>query len=213
MSLPRRTCVGSSNPHRTRDHGDRPLVSRERRFYWLSRRDSSGPARAAALAGGFEKVADAEVVEVAGQRKLLRWTVPGLAHFFTMWGFTVLMTTDSRGLRRALSAQFSHSLDRPKQLAGLRGGLLRHGGTGVVVRLRDDPRQERPGSPRSARVAFTAVTHRAAWMVLVMIALVIVTLLVYRAAQINTGHFPYAQSKWPSPVTWWRPGYVRWAWV
>jgi len=42
---------------------------------------------------GFRKVSEAEVVEVAGQRKLLRWTVPGLAHFFTMWGFTVLMTT------------------------------------------------------------------------------------------------------------------------
>ena len=30
---------------------------------------------------------------MAGQRKLLQWTVPGLAHFFTMWGFTILLLT------------------------------------------------------------------------------------------------------------------------
>jgi len=30
---------------------------------------------------------------VAGQRKLLQWTIPGLAHFFTMWGFTILLLT------------------------------------------------------------------------------------------------------------------------
>src|SRR5208282_6595072 len=42
---------------------------------------------------GFRKPAEAELIEVAGQRKLLRWTVPGIAHFFTMWGFTVLLLT------------------------------------------------------------------------------------------------------------------------
>ena len=30
---------------------------------------------------------------MAGQRKLLQWTIPGLAHFFTMWGFTILLLT------------------------------------------------------------------------------------------------------------------------
>ena len=63
-----------------------------RRFYWLSRLIRSGQP-APRRWQGFRKVSEAEVVEVAGQRKLLRWTVPGLAHFFTMWGFTVLMTT------------------------------------------------------------------------------------------------------------------------
>ena len=31
--------------------------------------------------------------EVGGQRKLLQWTVPGLAHAFTFWGFTILLLT------------------------------------------------------------------------------------------------------------------------
>lgn len=34
----------------------------------------------------------AEVAEVA-QRKLLRWTVPGAAHFLVFWGFMVLLFT------------------------------------------------------------------------------------------------------------------------
>ena len=27
-----------------------------------------------------------------GQRRLLKWSIPGLAHFFTMWGFFILLT-------------------------------------------------------------------------------------------------------------------------
>ena len=30
---------------------------------------------------------------MAGQRKLLKKPVAGLAHFFTMWGFTILLLT------------------------------------------------------------------------------------------------------------------------
>src|ERR1035437_4348052 len=63
-----------------------------RRFWWLSRLIRSGQV-APRRWQGFGRVSEAELVEVAGQRKILRWTVPGLAHFFTMWGFTVLMTT------------------------------------------------------------------------------------------------------------------------
>ena len=34
-----------------------------------------------------------EVREVIGQQRLLRWTVPGLAHAFTFWGFLILVFT------------------------------------------------------------------------------------------------------------------------
>ena len=33
-----------------------------------------------------------QVREVFGQTRLLRWSIPGIAHFFTMWGFFVLAT-------------------------------------------------------------------------------------------------------------------------
>ena len=35
----------------------------------------------------------AEVVEVLGQRKLLKWGPSGAAHFFTFWGFLILGLT------------------------------------------------------------------------------------------------------------------------
>src|SRR6266545_2519873 len=35
----------------------------------------------------------AELAEVLGQRKLFKWTVPGLAHALTFWGFLVLALT------------------------------------------------------------------------------------------------------------------------
>jgi Fe-S oxidoreductase len=47
----------------------------------------------------------------------------------------------------------------------------------------------------------------AAWLVLVMIALVMITLLLYRAAQVNTGHFPYGSWAFASHgvADWLRP--------
>ncbi len=63
-----------------------------RRFYFLYRLVAAGRP----TSGRFKERARAvwaELSEVAGQRKLLQWTVPGLAHFFTMWGFTILLLT------------------------------------------------------------------------------------------------------------------------
>ena len=33
-----------------------------------------------------------QLVEVFGQTRLLKWSVPGLAHFFTFWAFVILLT-------------------------------------------------------------------------------------------------------------------------
>ena len=33
-----------------------------------------------------------QVVEVFGQKKLLKWSIPGTAHFFVMWAFLILGT-------------------------------------------------------------------------------------------------------------------------
>jgi len=177
------------------------------RFYWLSRLIRAGQP-APRRWHGFAKVADAEVVEVAGQRKLLKWTVPGLAHFFTMWGFAVLLFT----IVEAYGALFQRGFHIP--LIGQSNWLAfveDFFATAVlvalavfsIIRVRNAP------SRKDRESRFFGSHTRAAWMVLVMIALVIVTLLLYRAAQINTGHFPYGQSKWAFAshvvATWLRP--------
>ena len=33
-----------------------------------------------------------QVVEVFGQKKMLKWSVPGAAHFFVFWAFLILAT-------------------------------------------------------------------------------------------------------------------------
>jgi len=62
-----------------------------RRAWWLYTLISSGQPDAKRAEGLGGRVR-AQFVEVFGQRKLLRWSIPGLAHLFTMWGFIILLT-------------------------------------------------------------------------------------------------------------------------
>jgi Fe-S oxidoreductase len=165
-----------------------------RRFFWLSRLVRSGQT-APRRWQGVRKVSEVEAVEVMGQRKLLRWTVPGLAHFFTMWGFTVLMTT----ILEAYGSLFSRNFHIP--LIGTDNWLAfveDFFATAVlvslvvftIIRVKNAPSRK----DRSSR--FYGSHLGAAWLVLFMISMVIITLLVYRGAQVNTGHFPFGHSSW-----------------
>lgn len=64
-----------------------------RRFFWLFRLISAGEPAVPSRTVNLARRAKAELVEVGGQKKLLQWTVPGLAHAFTFWGFTLLLLT------------------------------------------------------------------------------------------------------------------------
>jgi len=67
------------------------LVFAGRRVWWLYALIRSGqpaPGRTDHLAERLR----AQLVEVFGQRRLLKWTIPGLAHFFTFWGFVILIS-------------------------------------------------------------------------------------------------------------------------
>src|SRR5215208_5401268 len=56
--------------------------------------------------GGWARLR-AELVEVFGQRKLLKRPIPGLAHFFTFWGFVVLLTTIAEAYGELFSDTFA----------------------------------------------------------------------------------------------------------
>jgi Fe-S oxidoreductase len=162
-----------------------------RRFFWLSKLVRSG-ADAPRRWQGVRKVSEVEVVEVAGQRKLLRWTVPGVAHFFTMWGFTVLMTTIIEAYGALFQRDFHIPLvGRDNWLAFVEDffatAVLVSLVVFTIIRIKNAPARK----DRSSR--FYGSHLGAAWLVLFMISMVIVTLLVYRAAQINTGHFPFSR--------------------
>jgi hypothetical protein len=87
-----------------------------RRFHWLSKLIRSGKKDPNRSRGPISRKVEAETVEVAGQRKLLQWTVPGLAHFFTMWGFTILLLTI---IGPTATSSTSTSTSRDRDHAGL----------------------------------------------------------------------------------------------
>ena len=66
-----------------------------RRVWFLYRMVSSGqpaPDRIDGVTGRLGAAMKRQVVEVFGQKKLLKWSVPGAAHFFVFWAFVILGT-------------------------------------------------------------------------------------------------------------------------
>ncbi|HEX6394393.1 MAG TPA: 4Fe-4S dicluster domain-containing protein [Acidimicrobiales bacterium] len=135
----------------------------------------------------------AELLDVFGQRKLLRWSVPGVAHFMVFWGFIVLMFTIAEAYGALFSKTFAitgnEALGFIEDLfaVGVLVGII----TFSVIRLVQSPERE----ARKSRFYGSHTT--AAWITLGLIFLVIATLLLYRGAQVDTGDFPYGKSWWP----------------
>jgi Fe-S oxidoreductase len=164
-----------------------------RRLWWLKRLAFSGqpaPERISYVRGHVPAELKAELAEVAGQRKLLKWSVPGVAHAVTFWGFIILLLT----VIESYGALFQRDFAIPgighwavigfiEDLfaVGVLAGII----TFMVIRLRNNPHKE------GRRSRFFGSHTSAAWVVLVMIAAVVITLLLYRGAQINTDVFPY----------------------
>src|SRR5271154_3560058 len=66
------------------------------RLWWLWRLAMSvqpAPERVAAVREHPGRDVETQAAEVIGQRKLLKWSVPGVAHALTFWGFIVLLLT------------------------------------------------------------------------------------------------------------------------
>jgi len=159
------------------------------RLVYLSRLITAGKPAPERLTN-WAKRAEVEVAEVGGQRRLLRWAVPGLAHAFTFWGFTVLILT----IIEAYGALFQKSFAIPGIGHSAFVGFVEDFFACAVlvalvvfsvIRVRTSPKRK----DRASRFYGSHTT--AAWITLGLIALVIVTLLLYRAAQTNTGDFPY----------------------
>jgi Fe-S oxidoreductase len=173
-----------------------------RRLWWLFRLGRSGqpaPERIAAVREHPGRGAEIEATEVLGQRKLLKWTVPGIAHFLTFWGFTILLLTIIESYGDLFSKTFALPWIGHWAFIGFIEDLFAIAvlvgiGTFAVIRLRNNPKTE----GRKSRFAGSHTS--AAWLVLILIFLVIATLLLYRGAQVNTGDFPYAHGAFVSQL-------------
>ena len=146
------------------------------------------------------KRVEAEAIEVLGQKKLLKWTIPGLAHVFAFWGFLVLGLTILEAYGALFIADFAVPVIGTWPIVGFLEDLF-----GVLVlvgiimfailRLKNNPATH----GRDSR--FFGSHTKGAWLILFMIFNVVWTLFLYRGAQINTGVFPFKSGAFASEWT------------
>ncbi|GAA4630291.1 (Fe-S)-binding protein [Actinoallomurus vinaceus] len=177
------------------------LVFAVRRVLFLYRLATNGqpaPDRIALAKSSVGEDVKLQAVEVFGQRKLLKWTVPGLAHFFVMWAFFILATV----YLEAYGALF-FGLDFHIPLVGTWGvlgflqdfiavaallGLVAF----AIIRVKNSPKK----LDRKSR--FKGSHLGGAWLVLFMIFNVIWTMFLFRGAGVATGNFPYGNAAFMS---------------
>ncbi|WP_375478175.1 (Fe-S)-binding protein [uncultured Jatrophihabitans sp.] len=166
-----------------------------RRIAWLVRLIRSGRPVLGRTDDIKERARD-QVIEVFGQKRLLKWNAPGIAHFFTFWGFVVLGLTIVEAFGAlVISQDFAFPFFGHARWLGFfedffAVAVLLGISYFAVNRVRNAPQRKHRGS------RFYGSHTGPAWAVLGMIGLVVITLLLYRGAQFNTGHLPFGQSKW-----------------
>jgi Fe-S oxidoreductase len=165
-----------------------------RRVLFLTRLIRSGQASPGRL-DEWPKRLLGQVTEVFGQVRLLKWNVPGIAHFFVFWGFLVLFLTIVEAYGHLFTDTFAIPLiGRSPVLGFLEDFFGVAVGLGLiafaVIRRRNEPKR------RGRDSRFYGSHTRAAWVVLGMIGLVIATLFGIRAAQLAHGTSPWQETPW-----------------
>lgn len=177
-----------------------PLAAR--RVWFLYRAITAGqpaPDRVEGVTSRMGAAIKRQVVEVLGQKKLLKWTVPGVAHFFVFWAFLILATVylEAFGsLFKLLFAGGDAPLDWAIPVVGhweVLGfaqdfiammalfGLFAF----FMIRMRNQP------SEMGRRSRFFGSHLSGAWITLFMIFNVIWTMFLFRGASSALGNLPY----------------------
>ena len=151
-----------------------------RRVLWLAKLTLSGQP----VSGRTDDVGTrvwTQISEVFGQRRLLKWSIPGLAHFLTMWGFFILITVYIEAYGTLFVPNFHIPIvGRSDALGFLQDfialGVLVGIGTFAIIRLRSEPKEY----GRSSR--FYGSHTGGAWLILFMIFMVIFSFAIFRGA-------------------------------
>jgi Fe-S oxidoreductase len=160
-----------------------------RRVLWLAKLTLSGQP----VSGRTDDVGTrvwTQISEVFGQRRLLKWSIPGLAHFFTMWGFFILGTVYVEAYGTLFENNFHIPIvGRWDALGFLQDFIALSVVAGIatfaIIRLRSEPKEY----GRSSR--FYGSHTGGAWLILFMIFMVIFSFAIFRGASANTGTLPY----------------------
>ncbi|NUP67359.1 MAG: (Fe-S)-binding protein, partial [Nonomuraea sp.] len=177
-----------------------------RRVGFLYKLATSGPPAPERVAYAKEHAADelkAQLVEVFGQKKLLKWTPSGTAHFFVMWAFFILLTVYIEAYGAIIQGAITGEPDFHIPLIGTWGvlgflqdfiavacllGLVAF----AVIRMKNSPKT----LGRKSR--FSGSHLGGAWLVLFMIFNIIWTLFLARGASAANGNFPYSSGAFAS---------------
>ncbi len=160
-----------------------------RRLFWLFKLIRSGKKDSTRKSAFFKRLTT-ELVEVIGQKKLLKKKVAGMAHAVTFWGFLILGFTIIEAWGDLFDRSFAIPIIGHWAVLGFFEDLFM---VAILVallifsaiRLKQNPKR----IERKSR--FYGSHTEAAWLVLLMISGVLISLWFYRAAQVNTNHFPY----------------------
>ncbi|WP_433347130.1 (Fe-S)-binding protein [Microtetraspora malaysiensis] len=147
-----------------------------------------------------------QLVEVFGQKKLLKWTPSGTAHFFVMWAFFILATVYLEAYGALIQGAITGKPDFHIPLIGtwpvlgfLQDFIAVAALIGLiafsVIRLKNSPKKLGRGS------RFSGSHLGGARLVLFMIFNVIWTMFLFRGAAVNTGNFPYESGAFASELT------------
>ncbi len=165
------------------------LLFAVRRVWWLASLIRSGQS-ATGRTNDIGLRIKTQVEEVLGQTRLLRWSIPGLAHFFTMWGFFILLTVYIEAYGVLFNAKFAIPvIGRWPALGFLQDffalAVLFGITTFAIIRLRSGPKEH----GRESR--FYGSHTGGAWLILFMIFNVIWTYALFRGSSVNNGNLPY----------------------
>ena len=127
----------------------------------------------------------------------MKWTVPGLAHFFTFWAFVILATVYLEAYGALFDPDFAIPLVGHWPVLGFLQDTIAvlcliSLGVFAVIRIRNAPEREK----RASR--FYGSHTGGAWLILFMIFNVLWTLFFFRAASSALGTFPYKSGAWAS---------------
>lgn len=169
-----------------------------RRVWWLYKLVMSGQP-ASGRTDNLGTRIWTQISEVLGQRRLLKWSIPGLAHFFTMWGFFILLTVYIEAYRLLFEERFHIPvIGRWDALGFLQDFFATAVFLGIttfaIIRILRNPRE----IGRSSR--FYGSHNGGAWLVLLMIFNVIWTYVLVRGSAVNNGTLPYGNGAFLSQL-------------
>ncbi|MEV6986355.1 Fe-S oxidoreductase, partial [Sphaerisporangium sp. NPDC051017] len=156
-------------------------------LYRLATSGQPAPERVEYAGANVGAEIKAQLVEVFGQRKLLKWTPSGTAHFFVMWAFFILATVYLEAYGALIQGAITGRPDFHIPLIGtwpvlgfLQDFIAVAALIGLIafaaIRLRNSPKKLGRGS------RFSGSHLGGAWLILFMIFNVLWTMFLFRGA-------------------------------